>query len=100
VLDRHQALPLEGVEIGIHGVNMDLQEGGDLCGIKPSSVEENGLGAPSLPAPEFAFEQMMKATDLDDPRPADRHWARHGRNPFRASFGHSTKLYVTNTAKL
>jgi hypothetical protein len=83
---------MEGVEIGIHGVDMDLQEGGDLGGIEPGGVEEDGLGAAALPAPEFAFEQVLQAADLDDPWPADRQWTRHGRNPLQASFGHSTKL--------
>jgi hypothetical protein len=77
VLHGRHALLLEGVEIGVDGVAMDLQHTRDRLAIKASRVEEDRLGTPALPGLQRPLEQAVDLAQLSGPRFGDGQGTRH-----------------------
>jgi len=73
-----EAVPLEGVQVGVGGVRVYAEQAGDGPAGQAGGVEQEGLGAAALPGVEGALEEGVEPAKFVGSGRADREWAWHG----------------------
>jgi hypothetical protein len=54
-----EAVLVEGLQVGVDGVAVDTQQGGDGLAVEASGIQQQGLGATALPRLERSFEELV-----------------------------------------
>jgi hypothetical protein len=76
-----QAVPVEGVQVGLDRVGMQREEARDGRGIPTLGVQHDGLGATQEPAVGGGVQQLAELPQLSGSGATSRHGAGHGRPP-------------------
>jgi hypothetical protein len=80
-----QALPhtgdtelCEGLQVRVHGVDMDLERASDLGPLQASGVQHDGLSTAPLPRRELVFQHGVELSHFNGSRRSRLQRSRHG----------------------
>jgi hypothetical protein len=80
-----QALPhtgdpelFEGLQVRVHGVDMDLERASDLGRLQASGVQHDGLSTAPLPRRELVFQHGVEVSHFNCSRLSCLQRSRHG----------------------
>ena len=59
-----QAVPREVMQVGVHGVGMDLEQSGDRGGGSVCGVEQEHLGATPLPGEQRFLQSAVDSAEF------------------------------------
>jgi hypothetical protein len=62
---------VESMQIGIDGVAVDAQQGGDGLAVEAGGIQQQDLDAAALPGLERSFEELMESAEFRCLRLAD-----------------------------